>query len=180
MKNIIKFSTVIFFLMMPLCFVFSQTIKIKVYQIWINKTNHKKIKGYLYSVDTKGIKVTSNISRDATNLKFVKPEDIKSIRLRKHGKGRVLRSGIIGGVAGAGIGVLIGMEDGKQSEGIQVLDDGVVTLFTGVLFSGLGTGVGILISKAKRKFIIDGNVNIYYKHLIELDGLAIIKHDELM
>ena len=130
-------------------------------------------KGILQSAGENGITLGEQKGRELNYVSFT-PEQIKTLYLRK--KGNVGLGALIGGVAGLGIGAIIGYSTKDESPCNPCYFDPISTKEAGAAVGGTiglisGAGIGIIIgSLTKKKFIIKGkreNYTAWYNDIVE-------------
>jgi len=131
--------------------------KIKVYKAWIKLVDGSKDKGVLYTADSLGVKLTDGITSD--NLNTISPEKIQEIRIRRTGS---IGKGVwIGALSGAALGTIIGLASGDDEPGWFSFSKEEKATFGAMGFATLGAGFGALGGTAKKKIIINGDLNNY-------------------
>ena len=144
--------------------------KIKPHKIWITQLDGSKVSGILYAADEGFVKIAQNNSLDVSNLTSINSEQIDFVKIRR--KGKIGRGAWIGGVSGASFGVILGLatvDDGWE---------GLVATGEGIFFGAIGTGIGAGIGAIKKKIQINGNIEVYKSHLLEIQSYSLVPKND--
>ena len=133
--------------------------RIKLFNAWVFKNDNTVIKGMLYSADLNGITLAKNNTFTESDFVIIKVAEIAKIKLQK--KGQLGKSALIGGVAGAVVGGLIGYSRGDDENIIFSMSKEDKAIVNGLGFGVLGGGLGLIMGTAKKQIIIDGNQRKY-------------------
>jgi len=137
--------------------------KIKMHKVWITMQDDSKEQGILYSADEGFLKIANNNSLDVSNLTTIDVQNIDVIKIRK--KGKIGKGAWIGAASGGGIGVVLGLAS----------SDEFVAIGTGFFFGVIGTGIGAGVGAIKKKIHINGDIEIYKSHLVEIQSYSLVQ-----
>ena len=150
----------VFLLLVFLChIVVAQRAKKKVrdYRVWVSIVDSpKQLKGYIYSVNSKGITIAKSRQKyseifDVSKLITVVAKDIDIIKIRRRG---VVGEGFLfGTLAGIGVGVLVGNTTYIKENDVYSLGK-ITAIYLG---TALGAYGGATIASKKKVIVIGGD-----------------------
>ena len=146
----------------------------RTYKIWIETMDSRMIKGFLTDIDSSGITLSGDRNNLYADTYFVNADNVRLIKLRRRGSG--IRGAGYGLLGGAAFGALLGAasgDDGRSCSTTQTTwgdltwcSDGLTAgekAAGGAIVGGFfGSIAGTAVGHIKRKFIIDGNLSMYY------------------
>lgn len=157
------------------CTLFAQknNKKIEYYKVWITPIDgSKSVIGYLYSADEQTVKIIDNISLNVSIKTEISAKKIDVIKIRR--KGKIGRSMLIGGGSGVLTGVAIGFIQGDDDNtGLIYFEKEAYAVGYGFFLGIIGTGVGAGVGSIKKKFLINGDIDIYKQNLNLLKGYSV-------
>ena len=165
----------IFFTLISILFFFSSELqaqktknKIKYHKVWVSKVdNSNQIKGILYEVNSKSLKILDNHSNEI----IIEVNDIETIKIRR--KGKIGNGAAIGALTGIGTGALIGFMSGddpdKTVDGgwffgtytVHGTSSGTKAAILGFSLGAVGSVAGAIIASKKDFFSINGDIKKY-------------------
>ncbi len=147
---------------------------IKLYKVWV-KTNEGKLKGFIYSADGDGIKISKTKKFETDALVFVASKNIKQVKFRK--KGAVIKASLIGGLACAAAGYGLGLSGGDDDSGWFSYSKEEKATVGAILFGFTGGLVGAIIGSGTVKITIDYKLENYLHQLINIKRYSV--YDQL-
>jgi hypothetical protein len=147
--------------------------KIKLFNVWVFKTDQSKIKGLLYSADLDGITLAKDKKFNKADFVTISVSEIAKIKFNR--KGQLGYSTLAGAMIGTAMGAMIGYSRGDDENSIiftMTKEDKAAV--NGVIFGVIGGGVGLLMGTAKKKIVIDGNQKIYDSNLGTIQSYSVV------
>ena len=154
---------------------------VKAYSTWVIPLERgPALKGFLYEVKDSSVVISYSAKKSdyvtgIFNSDEIWSQDIKAIHLRKKGaQGTAI---LVGGIAGALVGLLVGIA-AKSPEGPDQLEEdyntGAMIVFP-LLFTGVGVGIGAMIGGIKKQFPVRGSQAQFRMSRMEMEDRS-IKH----
>ncbi|WP_178990195.1 hypothetical protein [Winogradskyella schleiferi] len=145
--------------------------KVALYKVWVN-TDTEKVKGFFYAVDETGITLSKTKKIDLETLLFVPAEKINIIKIRK--RGSVAKASLVGGLAGAALGYVIGLSGGDDDTGWFSLTKEEKATAGGIVACIPSGIIGALIGSSRKKITIDYKMDNYKKQLGLMEKYSIV------
>jgi hypothetical protein len=156
----------------------------KYHKVWITKfDNTKNVRGILYEVSNKSLKILDNHSREIV----IAANTIETVKIRR--KGKIGKGLLIGALAGAATGAIIGLASGDEPD--KIVDGGwLFGTYTaygttagekagmlGISLGFFGGITGAILGTKKEKFQINGDIKKYEEHVKKLQNYSPTRTD---
>ena len=138
--------------------------KVNTYKAWVTLMDKTVIKGTCYAVNEDEFAI---LGEDLSQIRFV-PENIESIKLRR--KGNTGKGAWMGAIAGATIGVAIGLASTPQDS--YYFSQGAAAFVGGVIGAPVGALVGVGLNSGRERFLLNGDKDTYLTLLPKLQQYA--------
>ncbi len=149
----------------------AQFVKKKVYIAHIEQVDGTKIKGILYRINETDVELAQVIRRSVdTVFHRILSSEIKNIRVRK--KGTIRTGFIVGAIVGSFIGYEVGYSSVECGSAVFCFPElaGINGAIVGSLVGGLA---GVAVGGIQKKFIVQGNQQLFDLHKVKLKGWTI-------
>lgn len=146
--------------------------KIKLYNVWVFKTDQTKVKGLLYSTDIDGITLAKDKKLNKGDFVTISVSEIAKIKINR--KGQLGFSALSGVIIGTAIGAMIGYSQGDDKEGWFAMSKDEKAVINGFALGFIGGGIGLLVGSAKKEIIINGNQENYKSNLSTIQSYSLV------